>query len=118
MIFFKCLLFASGLVLFGNRLTDRFYLCTSVTGGMFRIIHNNHHGPCLGHSDHGLRFGKVLASVDKRYHAQSWIGIAAPGFRIMPVVASIARDQPVLPVSPTARFYSCPPLRDPPAHAA
>jgi hypothetical protein len=114
LLFFKCLLFASGLVLFGNRLTDRFYLCASITGGMFRIVHDSHHRQCPGHTDQGLRYGKVLASVDKRYHAPLWIGLDAPRFRIVAVAARVVHDGNVLPVSPSARFYSYPSLRGPP----
>ncbi len=80
-------------------------------------MYNSHHRQCPGHTDHGLRYGKVLASVDKRYHAPLWIGLDAPGFRIVPVVSRAVRDAQVLPVSPLARFYSCPSLRGPPAAA-
>gem|GEM_PF-3201751 len=112
--FFKCLLVVSSLVLFGNRLTDRFHLCTSMAGGLYRTLYKHQH-PYPGHRELGVRYGKVLSSVDKRYHSPVGMGVDVPGFRVVPVTARAAHSSYVLPASPLARFYSGPSLRGPPA---
>lgn len=111
--FFKMMLFASSVVLFGNRLTDRFNICASVTGGLSRMMHKQHH-PYPAHREFGDRYGKVLSSVDKRYHSPMSVGIGEPGFRILTVVTRAVHAGYVLPVSPPARFYSRTFLRGPP----
>lgn len=112
--FFKCLLVLSSLVLFGNRLTDRFHLCTSFFGDLYRVQHNGH-GWYRGHTDFGVHYGKVLSSVSKRYHSPAGLAIDAPAFRILPVVAPGVRTGYVLPLVPVDRGTSCLFLRGPPS---
>jgi len=112
--FFKCLLVVSSLVLFGNRLTDRFHLCTSMAGGLYRTFYKRHH-PYPDYREVSVRYAKVLSSVDKRYHSPVGLGMDAPRFRILPVTTRVEHSCYVLPASPLARFYSGPSLRGPPA---
>ncbi|HEY4334792.1 MAG TPA: hypothetical protein VGM89_02815 [Puia sp.] len=111
---FKCLLLVSSLVLFGNRLTDRFNLCTSMRGGLFRIQHNGHHWD-RGHRDFGVRYGKVLSSVDKRYHSPMGVAFAEPAFRLVPPVFFAAPVGYLLPGEPVDLAAPCLFLRGPPS---
>jgi len=112
--FFQCLLVASSLVLFGNRLTDRFHLCTSFFGGLYRVHHNGHHW-YRGHTDIGVQYGKVLSSVSKRYHSPAGHGVDAPAFRVGPVAVPAVRAGYVLPLRPVDSGISCLFLRGPPS---
>ena len=111
---FKGVLLVSSLVLFGNRLTDRFHLCTSMTGGLYRIQHNGHRWSA-GHTDFGVRYGKVLSSVDKRYHSPVGVALDEPVFRLLPVLAPGVSVPPVRPgevvdLSVPSLFLRGPPL--------
>lgn len=112
--FFHCLLVVSSLVLFGNRLTDRFHLCTSLFGGLYRVQHNGHHW-YRGHTDLGVQFGKVLSSVDKRYPSPVGLATIAPNFCILPIVVRAVRAGYVLPMRPVDSGTSCLFLRGPPS---
>ncbi|HVU99630.1 MAG TPA: hypothetical protein VHE34_30625 [Puia sp.] len=112
--FLKCLLVASSLVLFGNRLTDRFHLCTSFYGGLYRVQHNGQHW-YRGHTDLGVQFGKVLSSVSKRYHSPVGLVTVAPSLCIRPVAVPAVRAGYVLPMRPDDSGISCPFLRGPPS---
>jgi hypothetical protein len=111
--FFKGLLFVSSLVLFGNRLTDRFHLCTG-GGGLYRAMHDRHHSYPL-HHDLLATDGKMLSSMDKRYQSPTWLGLVAPSFRLMPLPIFAVHACYVLPPAPVGGVYSCLFLRGPPA---
>ena len=112
--FFNSLLLVSSLVLFGNRLTDRFHLCTSLSGGLYRIQDNSNHW-YSGHTDFGAHFGKVLASMDKRYHSPVGVALDEPSFRIVPVVVPAVQMGYHLPLAPVGSGTPCLFLRGPPS---
>src|ERR1700761_595606 len=114
LFFFKCLLFASSLVLFGNRLSNRFYIATSTHGGLYRILHSKHH-PYPDHRDTEGHYAKMLSSVDKRYHMPMWDGIGGPVFRILPTVSFLEYSSFLSPPPPLGCALPGVFLRGPPA---
>jgi hypothetical protein len=111
--FFKCLLFASSLVLFGNRLTNRFHLAASTHGGLYRILHSKNH-PYPDHRDLDGHYAKMLSSVDKRYHMPMWVGIGGPVFRILPILSFVEFSSFLSPPPPSVCAQPGVFLRGPP----